>query len=80
MEVISIRVASSKYSVHSPIQESGRRDGRQKRRKERRMGGSLGWVQKEALRNGGDVCLDGAEVGVSWEPMNWAGPHGGIYI
>jgi hypothetical protein len=44
------------------------------------MGGSLGWVQKEALRNGGDVCLDGAEVGVSWEPMNWAGPHGGIYI
>jgi hypothetical protein len=48
------------------------------RREKKREEWGEAWVG--CRRNGGDVCLDGAEVGVSWEPMNWAGPHGGIYI
>ena len=62
------------YKVHSPTQDS---DGRQKKR-EKNGEEALGAErrpQKWRRRVSGWPKWD-----LSWEPMNWAGPHGGIYI
>ena len=112
IEVISIRVASSKWprsayliirtiqlvfsvgtvffsqfskpnraiqcnaNLQSALTYSGLRWTTEEKRKE--WGGSFGCRKKTSEME--ETCVWMAEVGLSWEPKNWAGPHGGIYI